>query len=363
MKRIVFSVFLFTMLAGFVCAQSDLQVIANVKLQKSEPITLKQLKGRVEAYQKELGRPMTVSEKKEVLDALINERLVVQAAEKEGIKVADSDVNQSFIQMISQQVGRQITEMEFAQLIKQQKGMSLDEFMRSQSGMGLAEYKTLLKSQLLAQRYTMKRKQAELQNIAGPQDSEIRSYYELNQQNFVQPEMLKMSIVLVAKGLTPDSSAAALKKTQEMQQQLVDKPSIASELKIRSQVANSGFQVGEIYINKNAASAQQLGIAMETLLKIFQMKVNGVSEVTETATEFQCFVVQDKYPAKILAIGDIVKPGTTVTVYEYIKNNMMAQSQNKAVSEALNQLINELRTPENYSILKSGAELDKVLTW
>jgi parvulin-like peptidyl-prolyl isomerase len=360
MKRIVFSVLLSVMMVGAAVAQTDLQPIANVKLQKSEPITLKQLKSRVEAYQKELGRPMTIEEKKKVLDTLINERLVVQAAEKEGIKVNDSEVTQNFNQMISQQVGKSVTEVEFSQMIKQQTGMSLDEFMRSQNGMSLAEYKTFLKSQLIAQRFVTTKKQAELQNLPGPSDADIRSYYEMNQQNFVQTDMVKLFLVVVPKG---DAPAAADTKLREFQKQLKEKPSSAAEIKIRSQAANSGFQAGDLYINKNATASKQLGISMDSLLKIFKMAENEVSEVTETTEDFQCFVVQEKYPAKILGVGDVVKPGTTVTVYEYIKNNMMAQSQNNAVTEALVQLINELRKPENFQILKSGAELDKVLTW
>jgi len=363
MKRIVFSVLLFAMATGMVFAQTELQPIANVKLQKSEPITLKQLKSRVEAYQKELGRMMNLDEKKKVLDTLINERLVVQAADKDGVKVTDSEVTQNFNQMISQQVGKQVTEVEFAQMVKAQSGMALDDFMRAQNGMSLAEYKTFLKSQLVAQRYVATKKQAELQNIAGPTDTEIRSYYELYKQNFVQPDMVKLFLVVVPKGDTADASTAAKKKLEDLQKQLKDKPASASELKIRSQAANSGFQAGDLYINKNAAASQQLGISMDSLLKIFKMNQNEVSDVTETARDFQCFVVQDKYPAKILEIGDVVKPGTTVTVYEYIKNNMHAQAQNTAVNEALVQLINELRKPENFQILKSGAELDKVLTW
>ncbi len=360
MKRIVFSVFFCVMMAGLVSAQSDLQPIANVKLQKSEPITLKQLKSRIEAYQKELGRIMNIDEKKKVLDTLINERLVVQAADKDGIKVTDSEVTQNFNQMISQQVGKAVTEVEFAQMIKTQTGMALDDFMRAQNGMSLAEYKTFLKSQLIAQRYVMTKKQAELQNIAGPSDAEIRSYYELNQQNFVQTEMVKLFLVVVPKG---DASTAADTKLLDFQKQLKDKPQSSTEIKIKSQAANSGFQAGDLYINKNSTASQQLGISMESLLKIFKMNVNEVSDVTETATDFQCFIVQEKYPAKILSIADVVKPGTTVTVYEYIKNNMMAQSQNAAVNDALVQLINDLRKPENFQILKSGAELDKVLTW
>lgn len=360
MKRSLLSVLLLVILAGTVCAQADLQPIANIKLQKTEPITLKQLKARVDATQKELGRVMTIDERKKVLDNLINERLVVQAAERDGIKVADSEVTQNFNQMISQQVGKAVTEVEFAQIIKAQTGMTLDDFMRAQTGMSLADYKTLLRSQLLAQRYVMAKKQAELQNIPGPADADIRSYYEINKQNFVQPDMVKILLVVVPKG---DAPLVAQPKLVDLQKQLRDKPSSAAEIKIRSQAANSGFKAGDLYINKNATASQQLGISMDALLKIFNMGINEVSDVTETPDDFQCFIVQDKYPAKILALSDIVKPGTTTTIYEYIKNNMMAQAQNAAVNDALVQLINDLRKPDNYQILKSDADLDKVLAW
>jgi SurA N-terminal domain. len=358
MKRFLFTLAMAVLVTGLVSAQSDLQPVANVKLQKTEPITLKQLKSRVEAYQKEMGRVMTVDERRKVLDTLINERLVVQAADKDGIKVPDSEVNQSFIKMISQQVGQEVTEADFSQMIKEQTGMTLDDFMRAQNGMGVTEYKAFLKSQLLAQRYVMAKKQDDLKNVAPPADSDIRSYYELYKQNFVQPDMLKLFLVVVAKD-TPDAKA----KAADFQKQLKDKPSSAPEIKIRSQAANSGFQAGDLYVNKNATASQQLGISMDALLKIFSMSVNDVSDVTETSNDFQCFVVQNKYAAKILELSDVVKPGTNVTVYEYIKNNLLVQAQNNAVNAALVQLINDLRKPENFQILKSDADLEKALAW
>lgn len=362
MKRIALSVAFLVVCSGLVFSQTDLQPIANVKLQKSEPITLKQLKARVEAYQKELGRVMTLDERKKVLDTLINERLVVQAAEKEGIKITDSELNQNFLQMISQQVGKEVTELEFAQIIKQQTGLSLDDFMKAQNGMTLAEYKLFLKSQLLAQRYVMAKRQNELKNVAGPSDAEIRSYYELYKQNFVQPDMVKLFLVVVPKAAGTDN-AILKQKLETFSKQLREKPASATDLKIKSQAPNAGYQAGDLYINKNASASQQLGITMDALLKIFAMKVNEVSDITETETDFQCFIVQEKYEAKILTIGDVVKPGTTVTVYEYIKNNMLAQAQENAVSQALLEVINELRTPEVFQILKTGADLDKILSW
>ena len=83
-KRMSLGFLLFFLLAAAIPAQqADLQPIAMVKLDKNEPITLAQLKTRVAAYEKELGTSMTPQQRQEVLDTLINERLVVQAAEKE----------------------------------------------------------------------------------------------------------------------------------------------------------------------------------------------------------------------------------------------------------------------------------------
>lgn len=363
MKRFLIAVTFAALVATNAAAQSDLQPIATVKLQKSEPITVKQLKARVEAYQKELGRPMTLDERKKVLDTMINERLVVQAAERDGVKVSDSEVNQNFLQMISQQVGKQVTELEFAQIVKEQTGMSIDDFMKAQNGMTLAEYKSFLKSQLLAQRYVMAKKQAEIQASKGPSDSDIRSYYELYKKNFVQDDMIRLFLVVSPKGTSAESAAAAKKKVQELHDRLKANPKSAAEIKTLSQADNSGYQGGDLYVNKNSTASTQLGISMDALLKIFEMNLNEVSDVTETDADFQSFLVMEKFPAKILALSDVVKPGTTVTVYEYIKNNMVAQAQNKAVSDALQQVIADLRKPENFQILKADADLDKTMSW
>ena len=119
MKKIiaVLSVLMLTSFAVF--AQSDLQVLAVVKLTKNESITLKQLKTRCEAYEKQMGgRTLTVDEKKQVLDTLIEERLIVQAAAKEGISIPDSYVDQYFAQYVSQLAGTNVSEKEFEEIVK-----------------------------------------------------------------------------------------------------------------------------------------------------------------------------------------------------------------------------------------------------
>ena len=141
MKRFAIAILaLFAATALF--AQSDLQVLAVVKLNKNESITVKQLKTRVDSYEKQRGTALSTDDRKKVLDAMIQEKLVLQAAQKAGLSIPDSTVEQYFLQSVSQQLGRNVTEQEFEQLIKAQTNMSLDEYMKNQSGMSVAEYKT-----------------------------------------------------------------------------------------------------------------------------------------------------------------------------------------------------------------------------
>ncbi len=359
-KRMLLASFALASATALYAQQADLQPIAIVKLNKNEPITLSQLKTRVAAYEKELGASMTPKQRAEVLDTLVNERLVVQAAEKEGLRVTDSDLNNNFNQLLSQQVGREITEAEFARMVREQHSMTLDEFMRSQNGMSLAEYKRFLRSQLLAQQYVVMKKRDQIQNAQGPDDAAIRAYYDLNKQQFFQPDMAKIFLIIAEKG---SNARAAQKLVTDIQKELKGKPSAVSAIRTRSQRNNSGFQAGELFINKNETAAMQLGISMQALLSIFSMNVNAVSDVNETKDDYQCFIVLEKFPAKILDIGDEIQPGTAVTVYEFIRRNLTARAQNEAMAKALVEIINELKTPANYQIMKSGSDLTATLSW
>lgn len=358
MKRALSGFLVGSLLIAGVFAQADLQPIATVTLTRSEPITLKQLRTRCDAYQQEQGRALTLDERKRVLDTMINERLVVQAAERDGVRVTDAEVNQQFAAMLSQQVGRTITEAEFATLVQRQTGMGMDDFMRAQNGMSLAEYKMFLRNELFAQRYLMVKNEAELQRLPAPTDSDIRTHYEKRKLNFVQPDMAKLFLVVV-----PKTGADALRKATEMQTQLKQNPRAAVEIRARSKEPNSGYQVGDLYINKNETAAAELGISMDALLKIFAMNKDAVSDVSETSGDYQTFVMVDKYPAKILNLDDVIQPGTTTTVYEAIRAELFMAVRRDFLAGALARMITDLRKPENFRILRSGADLDRTLSW
>ena len=357
MKKLILAATLFLSLAYSAFSQSDLQPLAVVKLNKSETITLKQLKNRVETYQKQNNmKPFTVEQKKEILDAMIDEKLVVQAAQKSGMNITDTQVNQYFLQNISAQVGRQVTEAEFSEIVKKQTGQTLDEFMKIQVGLNVNDYKAYLKNQLLAQQYVLQQKQGELQKIAAT-DEEIRKFYDLNKASFVQNDMLKLFLVVVPKGNNKDGAKI---KAEAMLKGVKEKSLSLDKIK-----ADSGkdYQGGDLFIGKTAQHAQQLGISYDDLLKLFTRDIGYLSELTETDTDFQFYSVRQKYSAKMLAISDLVQPETTVTVYDYIKQNLTNQKQSQALVSAVQEITKGLRTPSNFEYKQKEEKLKKLLDW
>ncbi|MBQ4378387.1 MAG: SurA N-terminal domain-containing protein [Treponema sp.] len=357
MKKIILAATLALSLAFGASAQSDMQPLAVVRLNKTETITLKQLKNRVETYQKQNNAPsFTVDQKKEILDAMIDEKLVVQAAQKAGMNITDTQVNQYFLQNISMQVGKQVTEAEFAEIVKKQTGQSLDDFMKAQVGLNVTDYKAYLKNQLIAQQYVMQQKQGELQKIAAT-DEEIRKFYDLNKASFVQNDMLKLFLVVVPKG---NNKEGAKIKAEAMLKGVKDKSLSLDKIK-----ADSGkdYQGGDLFIQKTAQHAQQLGVSYNDLLELFTRDVNYLSSLTETDTDFQFYSVRQKYNAKMLSISDLVQPETTVTVYDYIKQNLTNQKQSSALLAAVQEITKSLRTPSNFEYKQKEEKLKKLLDW
>lgn len=359
MKRnILFGVF-FVAAAWSVFAQNNLQPLATIKVNKSETITLGQLKARVEVYQKQAGvSSFTLEQKKEVLDVMIDERLVVQKAIKSGISVTDSELDQYFLGILSNMAGKEVTEKEFGELIQAEFSKSFDQYMKEQMGMTVAEYKNFLKNQLIAQRYVVSLKQKEIEN-ASVSDTEVRNAYEMNKSAFVQSDTMMMFYVVVPK--QGDASAAKALCTSLYNDYKTKKATTDS---LRKQMESSRkFQCAPIYVSKTAPAATQLGIDYPTLLEMFKRAKGFISEVTETESDYQFYTILDKYEAKMLSLSDPVTPGQAVTVYEFVKGNLIEEKRNTIFQNALTDLTKELRVAANYKMEKSGAALDKLLTW
>jgi hypothetical protein len=216
-----------------------------------------------------------------------------------------------------------------------------------------------LKNQLIVQQYIITQRQNELNSVA-PSDEEIRAFYELNKTSFVWSDMFKMFLVMVPKG--KDGEAARV-KANDLYNKLKEKKLSVSQITVESKKANSGFQAGEVLVNKNQLSAQQLGISYNDLLSLFQNDKGFVSPLTERDDLFQFYTIIKKYDAKMLSLSDVVQPETTITVYDYIKQTLGQQKQMEYLTAAAQEVANELDVESNVERKKQGEALTKLLNW
>ncbi len=372
MKRLFIGIVFFLTVAGSVFAQSKNSsknksssqagtsmgtVLAVIKHNKTEQVTSNHLRSRIEFLKKETGvESFTIEQKKQILDSLISEKLVAQAAAKEGITISDSQVNAAFLNTFSQQLGQQVTESQLSDFIERQTGKTLGVYMKDQTGMSLDEYKEYLKNQLVAQQYVYSKKQEELKKVVAT-DEEIRSAYEMNKSAFVWNDMAKLFLVMVPKG----TDAASSKSLAESLRSQYQKSKSAEEKIKLSEDNGKKYQAGYLVVAKTSSQAQQLGWSYDKLMELFGRNKGYVSELSATENDYQFYSVVDKYNAKMLELSDVVEPDSTITVYDYIKQRLSAQKQSQFLTTAAQEIAKSLETKTSVERKKTGTALDKVL--
>ncbi len=358
MKKNIFIAVMLVGFLGLLSAQNDLQVIAQVNLSKKEPITLGQLKKLVKFAESQGGNIATNDDKKLVLESLMRTKLLVQAAEKENIKISNSQVDNAFNDALSTIVNSPITESEFAKLIKQKENISLDEFMKKQTGCTVEELKKIIKDNLIIQNYIASKNQAEIVKMATPTDAQIRSYYEMKKGELVRPDMVKMLFVAVKK---EGKDKEEIDKINELHKKV--KKNIKEIANIKKNAEAGNYVAQEGYIPKTAEGAQLLNATPEVLMEIFSKDVNYIFDIQDRVDSRQFFVITEKLNAKILTLSDVIDPSSTITLYDQIKSLLSQGLALNAVQSIIQTTYESLRTDDNCKILKTDAELDKLFKW
>ncbi|MDR2133747.1 MAG: SurA N-terminal domain-containing protein [Treponema sp.] len=341
MKRLLFLAFFCAFSAATGFSQTDLQPAAIVNLTKSEPITVKQFRTEIERMEKSARRPLTEAERRQVLDVMINEKLAVQAAERDKITVSDNEINQQIQQLragMAQSIGRQPTDAEYAQAVKNETGLEVGPF-RDQ-----------LRRQLIVQKYLTSKKQGLFESLKMPTEEEIQNAYSLTKTQFVRPETVRFSMVMIPYG--PDK-ARAKELADRLNREIGLNPSKFDEVALRGQAPNSGYQSGDAgFIPKNTEALQVVG--QEFINTAFSLKQGEVSRMMEGATGYQIIKITETYEQKALELDDIFRPGSRMTVRDYIGNSMLQERQQAILAQATQELVTELRSGKTFQVFEKN---------
>jgi len=339
MKRVFLFILFSCLLAAWGFAQADLQPAAIVNLIRSEPITVKQFRTEVERMEKSAQQTLSKDDRLKVLDVMINERLVIQAAERDKVTIADNELNPQINQLraqMAQTIGRQPTDAEFATAI------------RNETGLEMAAFRDQMRRQLIIQKYLTVKKKDVLESHKEPTEAEIVSMYNLTKSQFVRPDTVRFSMVQVDYG----ADAAARTKARDLANRLVreigSNPTKFDEVVLRGQAPNS-------YLPLNMEAAQIVG--QEFINTAFNLKQGEVSKLMEGARGYQIIKITETYAQRNLELDDIYQLGTRMTVRDYIGNVMLQERQMKVLTEATQELVAELRAGKTFQVF------DKNLVW
>ena len=336
MKRIAFFVLGFSLAAGPVFSQAGMQPAAVVNLIRSEPITVGQLRTEVERMESAFGQSLNGQQRREVLDAMINERLVLQAAERDRVTVSENELNQHIGQLRAQMVpmlGRQPTDAEFAAAV------------RSQTGLEMPAFREQTRRQLIQQNYLFAQKRPMLESVAPPSEAEVLLMFNNHRSTFIRPETVRLSMIQVPFGQDAAARTAARTLADNLHREIGNSAARFNEVVTRSQAPNSGFMGGDFgFMPRSPEAVQRVGQDFVNLA--FGLRPGEISRVVAgpPGSGYQIVMVTESHMMRILELDDILQPGQPITVRAYIAGTMMEQRRLAALAEAVDALHTDLRS-------------------
>ncbi|MDR2080041.1 MAG: SurA N-terminal domain-containing protein [Treponema sp.] len=351
MKRLFFVFFGVLGVLAFAQNQDlQLQTIARVNLIRTEGITVRQYRAEVERAERNAGQSLTPELRKQVLDMMINEKLVLQAAERDRVTISENEINQQFDQLraiLANNIGRQPTEQEFAAAVRNQYGLELPAF-RDQ-----------VRRQLIVSKYLEIKKADVISSFQTPTEEEIVNTYTLTRSRFVRPDTVRFSMIQIPYG---DNPAEARRKADELVREIGSNATKFDEKvnNARTQSANLGYQsFKDEYIQRDIESQQLMGA--EFINTAFSLRQGEVSRLLDNGQFFRIIKVTETHEMRALQLDDIFQLGTPYTVRDYIGNTLLQERRLEALKKASEELTNELRAGRTFEDPSNNREYRRIV--
>ncbi len=333
MKRFVSALILMLTAAGAFAQNSFVdKPVAIVKLTRTDVISQKKLAFNVDIYSQRAGRELSQLEKEKVLQTLINQMLVFQAAERDNVVVDDKTVLQAAMRQVQMQTGQRMSEAQFKEFIKQNTGMEYDT------------YAETVKNQLILEKYVREKKRDFIRTAVIPDNEEIELFYRDNEEKFLNPEMIKFSHIFFAtRG--PDA------KDRDEQKRIADevyRKIVSGQATFKDMVREFSDDKGSVvrdgdignFIDRSEPNIAVFG--KDFLNTLFDMETGTMSSVLESKQGYHIVILDQHHKKRFLDLDDPVTPVETTTVRQYIGNVLTRQKDQAAFEQAAEDVVRNL---------------------
>jgi parvulin-like peptidyl-prolyl isomerase len=311
--------------------------VATVKLIKQEVISAKQFKSDIDKLETVSNKKLTIEEKKQYLDLMVNDVLFLQMCDRDKLNVTDNEIQTQIQTMKSPSM----SDAQFLQTLQAQ-------------GVQASDLRSYVKKQLLLQKYITTKRTADIQGLKDPTEDEIMKSYELSRTQLVRPDSARIAMIFVdCRGKNDQEKEKARDLIDKLYAQVKGNPQKFEELTYRSNDRDSGYKgTDQIYMGKTLE--QQNAYGTKLFEAVFKLKTGDISEVIETSTGYNIVKLLETYPQKILALSDSIQFGNNLTVHDYIKNTLAQQKQQALLQSILTSLVEELRSQATIKIFEEA---------
>ncbi|OHD12111.1 MAG: hypothetical protein A2Z96_03145 [Spirochaetes bacterium GWB1_48_6] len=336
MKKILYGMML-ALLTTALPAQIIDVAVARLKLTKVELVTQKEFRDRVSQLEKGLRQTLTAEQKTQLLDTMVSEKLILQAAEKAGMKVTDQEI----ITAAKAQIGQtNITDADLKRVIEQQMGTTWAAFLSTS------------RTQLMGRKFVLGNPKAQDLSKATVSDADVVAYYEENKPKFVNPDLVRVSHIFFDTKKSPVGTPAEIKKRAEDTQKAIASGQLTFEeaARTKSEDKVSSSKGGDLgFLPRNDANIQGI-FGKDFITNLFRLKKGEVSSVIESNLGFHIVRITEKLDQKFLKIDDAISPQDTGTVRELIKAQLSMSAQQTALENLLAEIVDGLKKDSEISL-------------
>jgi len=344
MKRQIMAALLSLLAIGLPAQILDMPV-AIVRLTETVNIGRRSLNAQIDLFAAQLGRELTAVEKRQILDALVNDELLLQAAARANIRVTQDEISGYLDlqrQQWSQAIGTALTDDQFRQQVVRQTGSTWIEYVED------------VTDELIKLKYVRQEKAGVFATMLNPSQDDIRQFYEEQATSFTNPAMVSFRHIYIdLRGRSDAQRDTGRVQIADLRREIRDGAATFDGISQRS-LDDPDYSAADFgYLLRNDPRNQSL-LGRAFVDSVFADEIGDVSEVLESNVALHIVLITDKRAPRILGLDDPILPGQTVTVRQQISGLLGAQMEQEALGAAVDELVAELRLEAEMTIFDNN---------
>ena len=336
---------LILMVAATAPAQVLDRPVAIVRLVETVNIGRRDVDSQVALFEQQVGRALQPAEKQQVLEALINDELLLQAASRAGVRVTQEEIRNYLTvqrQQWSQALGVTLSEEQFRFQVEQQTGRPWVDFLED------------VTDELIKLKYVRQRESELFAGVTNVSEAEVQSFYEEQATSFTNPAMVSSRHVYVDLRGTTDQERQVARTNLEAYRRQIRSGALTFEQLERRALDDSSINADNFgYLMRNDPRSQQL-LGRVFIDALFGLSEGEVAGVLESNVALHIVLVTDRRSARILSLDDPILPGQSVTVRQQIRNLLANQKEQQALGMAVEKIVGDLREEAEVTVFESN---------